>query len=384
LGKRFHCETFVLHLDDPEKATLTPIDEHQRNSPPLVGVWQGKDLGQLSWIQYLFRKSVSEWIFDIRGDFSGDNAVLVARYAKGRGREYYSQFRGRRVFLIELSDENYDFCAEVYSNFLGVFRTHWSGVFRRERVYPLSLGINNYDFGTPRSFPKSSERDYIWSFLGAINKSSRPEIAKYLGSLEPHFLFATDATDRLSTWNVIDDRVRKLTPERCNHILLDSVFAPSAMGNVNLECWRIYEALEAGAIPILEKRPTLDYFTQMWGKHPLPAVSSWKEAHGFIANMMGSSRQLDDLQSACTNWWAARQEEWTEEIRLFIQRVELAQHPLGVDDFVYPWHRVPGWQIIELLRHHNLPALKRRLLVQARRLLSGKRMRVSSGADKRI
>ena len=288
-----------------KKTTLTPIGEHQRNSLQLVGVWHGEDLGQLSWIQHLFRKSVSEWIFDRTGDFSGDNAVLVVRYVKSRGREYYSQFRGRRVFLVELSDENYDFCPEIYSNFLGVFRTHWSGVFRRERVYPLSLGINNYEFGIPRSFPKSSEREYIWSFLGAINKSSRPEIAKYLGSLEPHLLFATDATEHLSTWNVIDGRSRKLTPERCHDILLDSVFAPSAMGNVNLECWRIYEALEAGAIPILEKRPTLDYFTQMWGKHPLPTVRSWREAHRFITEMMTSSKELDRLQSECTNWWVA-------------------------------------------------------------------------------
>jgi hypothetical protein len=156
------------------------------------------------------------------------------------------------------------------------------------------------------------------------------------------------------------------------------------MGNVNLECWRIYEALEAGAIPILEKRPTLDYFTQMWGKHPLPAVKSWKEAHGFITNMMASSRELDSLQEACTNWWATKQEEWTEGIRLFIHEAELAKHPSGVGDFVYPWHGVPGWQIIELLRHHNLPALKRRLAVQAGRLLSGKRLRVSLGASKRI
>ncbi len=367
-----------------KKTTLTATGEHPRNSLQLVGVWQGEDLGQLSWIQHLFRKSVSEWIFDRTGDFSGDNAVLVVRYVKRRGREYYSQFRGRRVFLVELSDENYDFCPEIYSNFLGVFRTHWSGVFRRERVYPLSLGINEYEFGIPRSFPKSSEREYIWSFLGAINKSSRPEIAKYLGSLEPHFMFATDATEHLSTWNVIDGRSRKLAPKRCNDILLNSVFAPSGMGNVNLECWRIYEALEAGAIPILEKRPTLDYFTQMWGKHPLPTVRSWKEAHRFITEMMTSSKELDRLQSECTNWWVANQEEWTEDIGHFIREIEPAQHPLGVNDFVYPWHGIPGWQFIELLRHHNLSALKRRLFLQAGRLLSGKGLRVSLGANKRI
>jgi hypothetical protein len=363
---------------------LTPIGEHQKNSPQLVGVWQGDDLGQLSWIQHLFRKSINEWIFDRSRDFIGDNAVLVDRFVNNRPADYYSLFRGKQAFLVDLADENYDFHPEIYSNFLGVFRCYWSDVFRRERVHPVPLGLSHHSFGTVRSFPKSSERQYIWSFLGAINKSSRPEIAKYLGSLEPHILFATDAIKHLSTWNVIDGRSRRLPPQRCNDILLDSVFAPSAMGNVNLECWRIYEALEVGAIPILERRMTLDYFTQMWGKHPLPTVRSWKEARRFITNMMASSNELDGLQSECTNWWAAKQDEWAEGIRLFIHGLESAQRPSGVGDFVHPRHGIPGWQAIELLRHHNLPAMKRRLFLQAGRLLSGKRLRVSLGASKRI
>lgn len=362
---------------------MTVTGEDQRDFPQLVGVWRGDDLGQLSWIQHLFRKSVTEWTFDRTRDFSGDNAVLVDRFVNVRPSEYYAQFRGRRVFLVELSDENYDFRPEIYVNFLGVFRNYWSGVFRRERMYPLSLGINNYDFGTARSVRKSSERQYIWSFLGAINKSSRPEVAKYLGCLEPHFLFATDATAGLSTWNVIDGRGRRLSAERCDDVLLDSVFAPTAMGNVNLECWRIYEALEAGAIPILERRPTLDYFTQMWGKHPLPTVRSWKEARKFITNMMTSSAELDGLQSECTKWWVAKREEWAEDIRLFTHKLESAPRPSGVDDFVHSWHSLPGWQIVELLRHHNLPAIRRRLFRQAARLLSAKRFRVSLGAGKR-
>ena len=366
-----------------KRTTLAPIGEHQ-NSPQLVGVWQGDDLGQLSWIQHLFRKSIKEWTFDRSRDFIGDNAVLVDRFVNTRPAEYYSHFRGKRVYLVDLADENYDFRPEIYSNFLGVFRCYWSDVFRRERVHPVPLGISHHSFGTVRSFAKSSERRYIWSFLGGINKSSRPGIAKYLGSLEPHILFATDAIKHLSTWNVIDGRSRRLSPEHCDEILLDSVFVPAAMGNVNLECWRIYEALEVGAIPILEKRPTMDYFSLMWGKHPIPTVSSWKEARRFVSGIMASSNALDALQTECMNWWAAKQDEWTENILLFIQKLDRMEGPTGAGDFVYRSHRVPGWQFIELLRHHNLPAMKRRLFLQAGRLLSRKRMRVSLGANRRI
>jgi len=357
-------------------------DEQQR--PQLVGVWQGNDLAQLSWIQHLFRKVVSDWTFDRTGDFEGDNAVLVARYVNIRQGQYFTQFRGRRVFLVDLADENYDFRPDVYSNFLGVFRCYWSNVFRRERMFPIPLGMTHHDFGITRSFPKSSERQFIWSFLGQLNKSSRPEMARYLRSLEPHLLFAVDETKGLSTWNVMDGKRRKWSFERCTDILLDSVFAPAPMGNVNLESWRVYEALETGAIPILEKRPTLDYFIQMWGEHPIPTVSSWKEARSLIAEIMASSVDLDRLQSECTNWWAARREEWSESICAFIQRLERMPVPTGPRDFVHSMHSRAGWQIVELLRHHSFPAMKRRLNLQLARLLSGKKLRVFLGADRNI
>src|SRR5260370_25404169 len=110
----------------------------------------------------------------------------------------------------------------------------------------------------------------------------------------------------------------------------------------------------------------------MWGKHPLPTVRSWKEARRFVCSIMGSSNALDALQAECVNWWAAKQGEWTESIRLFIQKLERMQGPTRVDDFVSRSHRVPGWQFIELLRHNNLPAMKRRLFLQGGRLLSRK------------
>lgn len=359
-----------------------PTEESERTCPQLLGVWQGDDSGQLSWIQHLFRRSVKEWTFDPDRSFQGDQAVLVDRYVNARSPEYYSQFRGKRAFLVDLADENYDFHPQIYCNFLGVFRCYWSGVFRRERVHPIPLGIMHHRFGTARSFTKSSERQYIWSFLGQINKSSRPEIAKHLSRLEPHILFATDATASLSTWNVLDGQKRRLSQDRCRDILLDSVFVPAAMGNVNLECWRIYEALEAGAIPIVERRPTLDYFSEMWGKHPIPTVSSWKEASRFIHEMMGSSTKLDRLQSECLEWWAHQQEQWAESIRAFIQNAQKRGAPEDPGEFVYRRHSMPGWQILELMRHHNGAAIRRRVSLQIARFFSGRGLRVSSGANR--
>lgn len=54
--------------------------------------------------------------------------------------------------------------------------------------------------------------------------------------------------------------------------MLDSIFSPCPQGNVLLETPRVYEALQCGSIPIVERRLTLDYYKQLLGPHPLPTV----------------------------------------------------------------------------------------------------------------
>lgn len=349
---------------------------------PLLGVWQGDDLAQLRWVQYMFRDSVHEWIFDEHRTFAGDNALLADRYINTRDPAYYAQFNQRRVFFLDLADENYDFSPAVYSNFKGIFRCYWSDVFKTERVHPFPLGTLNGPSESTAAPLQASKRQYLWSFLGQLNKTSRPEIASELGRLEPHILFATDDVPSLSLWNRVDGHGRRFSEAQCAEIMAQSVFAPSPMGNVNLECWRVYEALAAGAIPIVEKRPRLDYFTLLWGPHPVPAVSSWSEARTLMVRLMSSSEALDRLQRECIEWWARKQHDWRSSAASFIEHAGNSTLQASPDAIVNPQYHQRGWQIRELLRHHNLPAMQRRIRLQLARKLSGGPSRVALGSAK--
>jgi hypothetical protein len=70
--------------------------------------------------------------------------------------------------------------------------------------------------------------------------------------------------------------------EECLSILLNSWFVPCPSGN-NGETFRIYEALEAGAVPIVVQEAGMDdYFTFIGRYLPLLLAKSWEHAAQLI------------------------------------------------------------------------------------------------------
>jgi hypothetical protein len=346
-------------------------------SPPLyTALWQDADPSEARWIQTLFGSVLGDSLYDGRRNLAPDHVILFDHFVTFQDPAYYARFRGRDAFLVDLSDENYDFSPDIYANFRGVLRMYWSSVFRPEAVMFLPLGFSRLPAST-EAIRKATERQYVWSFLGQVNKSSRPEMAYALLTVQPHLLFATDRVDRLTMWNRGPNGPRRYPAPQTSAILRDSIFAPCPMGNVNLECYRVYEALESGTIPIVEKRLTLDYFRKLWGEHPVPTVSSWSAARTLIARLFESPAELDLLQERCMSWWRQYKQRYPQTLQAFLARRSAATQLLTPADIVYPSHARPGWKIMELLRHHDRHALQRRVTRQVQRLRSTGKLRVA-------
>jgi len=56
----------------------------------------------------------------------------------------------------------------------------------------------------------------------------------------------------------------------------------------------VYEALEAGCIPVVESRLAFDYCTGLFGAHPLPSL--------FCNNRV---EELESLRLSCESWWSS-------------------------------------------------------------------------------
>lgn len=345
-----------------------------------VGVWQDPKAVHDPWIHEIFGEVLSDSVVDGDRELVQDGVILFDHFVTSWRDSYYSRFRGRNAFLVDMSDEFYDFDPEIYVNFRGVIRMYWSDVFRPERVRFLPLGYAGVKGDGPDVVAPSTTRQYVWSFLGQMNKSSRPDMANGLARVEPHLLFATDELPGMVMWNRGPSGARRYSQAENKAILMDSIFAPCPMGNVNLECFRVYEALECGTIPILEKRFRFDYFRSLWGEHPVPTFSSWSEASRWIGRMLERPAEIDVLQRRCTEWWRDYKHSYSHSLAGFLADCSAMDEPATVDEIVLPKFRRAGWQVSELLRHHNAGAARRRISRQLKLLLRNRRFRSSSNA----
>lgn len=290
---------------------------------------------------------MGEQISDGQHEIVADNSLLVDSHIHRHPLSYYAQFRGKNAFLLHLSDESYVGGYEVYENFRGVFRNYWSAIFRPQRVFTLPLGycdgLRNGASTTP-----ASKRRYLWAFLGSLlSKSSRPDMARALAAITPHFFHNTDKG------------VKNFLPRpEYKNVLLDTVFTPCPMGNVNLESFRVYEALECGSIPIVEKRLALNYFNRLLGPHPLPAVRTWRAARALIQRFIHKEDALDRLQQQCTQWWREHKSKLRPAVLAFMQSCSAQEHVLPAISFR---RGLSLWRVWELSRHHSFLALARRL-----------------------
>jgi hypothetical protein len=249
----------------------------------------------------------------------------------------------------------------------------WSSVFNPEHVMVIPLGTYIQD--RPAEVLPVNQRRYAWSFIGAADKTSRPEALRAFASLEPHFAFSSTPVPH---FNFASGDKRRIARKDFYEILGQSVFAPSPMGNASMESCRPYDALEMGAIPIVERRLTLDYYKELLGDHPLPTVNSWREARHMADDLLNSPDRLQALQTSCIHWWSEYQSKLIANIGAFLQQRSTANDDLVPLRSHLP--KYPLWKYMELVRHHSAPALYRRMTMQASRILKRQKWRISPQA----
>lgn len=141
------------------------------------------------------------------------------------------------------------------------------------------------------------DRSTDCSFIGA-RKSDRETMLRVFSRMEKKFFAFVG-----NTWQ-IDTQV--YSPQDCFNIYNNSIFVVCGRGNVSLDCFRIYEAIVAGSIPVIvgseeEVKRTFYYD----GDSPLVLYhDTWEQAYDMCCILLENKERLQEIQDALLMWWS--------------------------------------------------------------------------------
>jgi hypothetical protein len=209
---------------------------------------------------------------------------------------FYTRLLKPKV-LIHLSDEwgtrlNYSRLA----NHVGLLvRQHHHGKYSEPKNvaymplgYMIGLVGGQHTTGL-HGIPPISNRQNIWAFAGNPDKHDRPEVLRYFAEWRSGV------------------RAQNMTPPEMFELYCNSVFVPSPRGNVRLDCFRLYEASVAGAIPVVAGSPEeiADTFC-MEQDPPWIIADTWAHAIEKCREELQSPARLQERQTRLLTWWSSR------------------------------------------------------------------------------
>jgi hypothetical protein len=274
-------------------------------------MWEG------SWLKFLLGDHFHSAIYHDETDFPiVDNSLLIAGYNTSY-----------KPHLNRLIENNFNFAVLVLSDeFLQdqceyiqkkeckfVIRNYiHPSLYKNEKVLHVGLGFKkNFDKYVVRN--EFAERDLTWSFIGSIHGNSRNESVNTFKQLEGGFVHITkhfNSDDYLSTEKYCD-------------ILCRSCYAICPQGHANNDTFRIYEALEAGAIPVVLKNSESHPFNPSYwyylfpGEKDLPFVmaDSWEDALKIAQNDIARSFTSIRLKQ-CQLFWEKWKSTWKYQVHV--------------------------------------------------------------------
>lgn len=153
-------------------------------------------------------------------------------------------------------------------------------------------------------------KKYIWCFAGQIHsQGDRKKMIESLKKCDGEYYLHIN-----ESWQSVDS----LSAEEYKKILKQSIFVPCPRGNTSVDTFRLYEALEVGAIPIVEKS---DYWRNLLGEHPLIETASWNNIYNDINLLLEDPQWIIDHSKKVQSWWV----EYKKQLKQNIEKIIAAK-----------------------------------------------------------
>jgi hypothetical protein len=281
-----------------------------------------ENLFELDWLKFLF-SDVQDHIdieYDYRRIDTDHNTVVICNHAVPY-RAVLDELRrkGKKYVIVLLSDENLiDPCEWLHDpNCVGCMRNYVHPNFlTNPKVTVFGLGYKRY-FHKYLDSSKSENRDLLWSFAGTLHGDRKKAIDLFKDE-RPNKIHACSgfgAADGLGTKEYVE-------------MLQESVFALCPSGQDSMDSFRIYEALEAGCIPItLENSEQFKLYPSYWngvfrGENYIPFIlgKTWEDCLKQVKMM----REIDieSLNNTINKIWFNSKNNWKNKLTELTNKIK--------------------------------------------------------------
>ena len=174
---------------------------------------------------------------------------------------------------------------------------------------------------------KNQVRDINWFFSGEL-KLGRVDFLKAFIKIIP------DGHLRLTSQGFLDDDEKTTSYKTGEYVdyLKRAKFVPCPMGWINIETIRLYEALDAGAVPVVlsnlsNKQYHPCYWEELFGINDIPFIieSNWPLAAQRCLDILEDGSYYE-LQNKCEEFWAMAKLNWKKEISTYFNMLKSAKH----------------------------------------------------------
>jgi hypothetical protein len=187
-----------------------------------------------------------------------------------------------KLLLHQYCQKNYDY--NKYNNIIQIPLGYMTGMFNNKIAQDITLGDKNFALNT--KLRPISERKYKWAFIGRIKQDRRIILFKFSRKIKEKFYG------------------KNITSSKMFDVYNDSIFIPNGRGNFTLDCFRIYEAILSGCIPVIvgknEELDTIFYYNN--DKPPFIIEETWDNAINKCMYLLDNIKELENVQQLNYKW----------------------------------------------------------------------------------
>ena len=212
--------------------------------------------------------------------------------------------RIRPIILFQLSDEHgnknhWNILAKYTHLLLREYNINWYNYHNNSVQIPLgyATGFLQQKKSSAIIPKKMIDRSFNCSFIGKVKQDR-----EYMINIFQKNMDKTYFKDVHNDWDVSK---QYYSPSEVYNIYNDSIFVINGRGYHTLDCYRIYETIVAGAIPVIvgEESEINNTFNYKNNVIPFIYCKTWDEAVNKCNNLINDYEKLQKLQDNLLLWW---------------------------------------------------------------------------------